>query len=99
MAAATQGAPPQSAQQQQIPRLTVPREVPVTSTLVELSSQSLMTPEELLALAQPLLNKELVREIGAIFKFIVTGECGGTYYLDLKTGLSCLPSFIRHMFS
>ena len=53
---------------------------------MDLPGQSLLTPEELLALAQPLLSKELVQEIGAIFKFVVTGEGGGTYYLDLKTG-------------
>ncbi|XP_784779.2 stomatin-like protein 1 isoform X1 [Strongylocentrotus purpuratus] len=69
------------------PSLTAPRpSIPVTSTLVELGGNTPATPEELLQLVQPLLNEQLVEEIGAVFKFSVTGASGGVYYLDLARG-------------
>ncbi|XP_071495866.1 stomatin-like protein 1 [Diadema antillarum] len=70
----------------QQPQLTVPRQVDTTPSLVEVPIESAMTPAQLLELARPVLDEELVREIGAVYKFVVKGEGGGTYFLDLKTG-------------
>lgn len=80
------------------PSLTAPRpSVPVTSTLVELGGNTPATPEQLLQLVQPLLNEQLVEEIGAVFKFSVTGASGGVYYLDLARGM-CFSQLLLFSF-
>ncbi|XP_041485623.1 stomatin-like protein 1 [Lytechinus variegatus] len=68
------------------PRLTVPHSVPVASNLVELGGNAPATPEQLIQLVQPVLDEQLVEEVGAVFKFNVTGASGGVYYLDLARG-------------
>ncbi|XP_033123081.1 stomatin-like protein 1 [Anneissia japonica] len=46
-----------------------------------------ITPAILLASIKPLLNEYMVGSVGAVYKFIITGENGGTFFLDLKNGL------------
>ena len=46
----------------------------------------LRTPDDLIEAVKPRLGPELVQEFGYIYKFIVTGNNGGTFYLDLKNG-------------
>ena len=36
-------------------------------------------------------RKDLLASVGAIYKFVIEGEGGGTYLLDLKEGLTVTP--------
>ncbi|XP_038060189.1 stomatin-like protein 1 [Patiria miniata] len=46
----------------------------------------MVTPQELLSSVKPFLNEALVADVGAVYKFVVTGSNGGTFFLDLKNG-------------
>lgn len=41
-------------------------------------------PVEILKKVAPKLNCELVAQFMCVYKFVVTGEGGGTFFLDLK---------------
>ncbi len=45
-----------------------------------------MTPQQLIQNVGPHLNQSIIKEIGAVFKFIIRGDNGGVFYLDLKNG-------------
>ena len=44
------------------------------------------TARSLLQAVQPVLDDQLVQSFGAVYQFIVHGESGGVFYLDLKNG-------------
>ncbi|XP_071829142.1 stomatin-like protein 1 isoform X1 [Apostichopus japonicus] len=46
-----------------------------------------ISPEELMDSVRQIIDIQLVRDVGAVYVFRITGEKGGTYYLDLKIGL------------
>ena len=48
---------------------------------------TITTPKGLLTSVRPLLTNALVNEVGAVYKFIITGNDGGIFYLDLKCGM------------
>lgn len=48
------------------------------------------TPDDVMAIVKPVLNAELVHAVDAVYAFQIMGEKGGTYYLDLKTGMYSL---------
>jgi len=50
-------------------------------------SGSSVTPSDIIAMVKPHLGAHLVQEYGKIYRFIVKGEDGGVYYMDLKNGL------------
>ena len=60
------------------PTSTPKQDTPVTG---------IFTPDDIMAIVKPVLNVELVHAVDAVFVFHITGEKGGTYYLDLKTGM------------
>lgn len=41
---------------------------------------------DLLEVVKPILNHDLIAEFRTVYKFVVNGESGGTFYLDLKNG-------------
>ncbi len=49
-------------------------------------SENRITPQQLVALAKPMINYDMVRTFGVVCKFVVHGHSGGTFYLDLKHG-------------
>lgn len=53
---------------------------------VTLTPTSGITPHELLAQVRCVLSETLVRNVGAVYQFNITGPQGGTFYLDLKHG-------------
>ena len=44
------------------------------------------TPRDVLALVQAVMSESLVRAVGAVYEFNLSGENGGLFYLDLKNG-------------
>ena len=44
------------------------------------------TPRDVLALVQAVMSESLVRAVGAVYEFNLSGENGGIFYLDLKNG-------------
>ncbi|XP_033644275.1 stomatin-like protein 1 [Asterias rubens] len=67
------------------PTLLAPS-LPHHATHVPSSKPPTTSPRELISSVRPLLTKSLVDEVGAVYKFVVTGEDGGTFFLDLKSG-------------
>lgn len=49
-------------------------------------ASNLLSPSELFAMTKEVLSEELVRKVDAIFQFEISGENGGTWYLDLRNG-------------
>ena len=43
-------------------------------------------PREILALVKAVLSESLVRAVGAVYEFNLSGENGGVFFLDLKHG-------------
>ena len=50
------------------------------------STNQLLTPTELVQLLRGVLDENLVRRVGGTFQFNISGDNGGTWFLDLKTG-------------
>ena len=48
------------------------------------------SPRDLLSLVKAVLSESLVRAVGAVYEFNLSGENGGIFYLDLKNGKVCL---------
>ncbi|KAJ8022534.1 Stomatin-like protein 1 [Holothuria leucospilota] len=69
------------------PKLIPPGEdtKPPTSTTFEALPP--LSPEELMDSVRQIIDVQLVRDVGAIYLFKITGEKGGVYFLDLKIGL------------
>ena len=44
------------------------------------------SPDDLLKVVRPHLNVSLVESYNVIYKFVLEGENGGVFYLDLKNG-------------
>ena len=44
------------------------------------------SPRDILALVQAVMSETLVRAVGAVYEFSLSGANGGVYYLDLKHG-------------
>ena len=49
----------------------------------------------MVAVVKPLLNNDLVRQHGVVFKFNVIGDGGGIFYLDLRNGKKYMYSQSR----
>ena len=47
---------------------------------------SVMTPAGLVDMVRGVLCESLVRSVGAVYQFELSGPNGGTFYLDLKHG-------------
>ncbi|XP_035828856.1 stomatin-like protein 1 [Aplysia californica] len=54
--------------------------------VLDMPAVNALTPAEILASIQSALCPTLVQRIKATFQFEITGEGGGTYFLDLKNG-------------
>ena len=46
----------------------------------------MVEPRHLVSIVKRFLNADLVKQHGIVCTFHVTGERGGTFYLDLKNG-------------
>ena len=70
------------------PVLLPPTNAPTSSTQprTQPTTHIIITPDALMGMVAPVVNEELVASVDAVFVFHITGENGGTYYLDLKTG-------------
>ena len=44
------------------------------------------SPRDVLALVQAVMSEALVRAVGAVYEFNLSGENGGIFFLDLKNG-------------
>lgn len=69
------------------PKLIPPAEdtkPPAASTFQPLPP---ISPEELMDSVRQVMDIQLVRDVGAVYVFRITGDKGGTYFLDLKIGL------------
>nr|XP_006812580.1 PREDICTED: stomatin-like protein 1-like [Saccoglossus kowalevskii] len=54
--------------------------------VAEKTQAATMSPSDILSAVKLLLNDSLVQSVGAVYKFILQGNDGGTFYLDLKNG-------------
>ncbi|XP_077999751.1 stomatin-like protein 1 [Glandiceps talaboti] len=63
-------------------------QVPSLAAIPEQTSEpaTTMSAEDILSAVKLLLNDSLVENIGAVYKFIISGNNTETYYLDLKNG-------------
>ncbi|KAL3882271.1 hypothetical protein ACJMK2_028633 [Sinanodonta woodiana] len=53
---------------------------------MDIAIQPLSDPRELLIAINSVLSESLVRSVGAVYQFEVSGQNGGTFFLDLKNG-------------